>query len=156
MSNLYSQPWFLNEIEKIKSQNLKNLKIDHHKIKLLLQFFMKLDSRDPLKISNENWLYKILKNLEKEPFSLEKNFIDFNRYVDIPVNFDEYLFYLRSYDEYKTHLDITFLSILGRKKEVKNLDNFLASLENNEIAKKLNISHKNYLTFIKRKEGKNV
>ena len=93
MSNLYSQPWFLNEIEKIKSQNLKNLKIDHHKIKLLLQFFMKLDSRDPLKISNENWLYKILKNLEKEPFSLEKNFIDFNRHVDIPVNFDEYLFY---------------------------------------------------------------
>ncbi len=149
LNNLYSQSWFLNEIENIKKQNLKNLKIDLQQIKISLNLFIKLDSRDPLKISNDNWLFKILKNIEEEPFSLEKYFKIFNSKLDLPITFEDYLSFLRAYDEYKNHLNLTYFYICNNKREFKKEEDF-DILIRDEVAKKLEINHANYINFINR------
>ncbi|WP_323585353.1 hypothetical protein [Aliarcobacter butzleri] len=149
ISTIYSPQWFLDEIKNIKIQDNKyDPEINIQLILEKLNYSLFLDSRDPLEISNNNWIFKILEDLEKEPFSILKNFTIFNENLKIKINFEDFLTILRVYDEYKKHLVITFLNIFKNKYELENFENFKYFIKNNEIAKKLEISEKDYFAIL--------
>lgn len=149
ISTIYSPQWFLDEIKNIKIQDNKyDPKINIQQILEKLNYSLFLDSRDPLEISNNNWILNILEDLEKEPFSLLKNFKIFNENLESKINFEDFLTILRVYDEYKKHLVITFLNIFKNKYELEKFENFKYFIKNNEIARNLEISEKDYFATL--------
>lgn len=145
---LYSDDWYLEEIEKIKSLSTNISTINPKTVAKKIQGYLDLEFRSPIEIASNKFCDDVFSTIKNNSFSLIPAFNDFNENLHNEMSLENFLDILRNFDEYKKHLIFTYLYMHKDFFKKRSYDEYLNFIKCFKIAALLEIEHNDYRNFV--------